>query len=151
VAFHAIHHFFFAASDASGDLRIDFIVTIWHILVMHTVTFTDRRTPARRVRLALLGRLQEAESDHDRARREGLAGVTQRLLDADKARWSRIGEALAAMARLVSETCASSAFGETRPKVEDVAVRLSEAIDDQLDSEAWPVVDAATRLAASQS
>jgi hypothetical protein len=99
-------------------------------------------------RLTLLGRLQEAEDEHDRARRATSAGHARVLLDADKARWTRIGAGLAAMARLICEACATSAFAESRPGAELVTARLSEAIDDQLDREAWRIVDAAARLAA---
>jgi hypothetical protein len=106
------------------------------------------RSPAdRRQRLILLGRLQEAEADHDRARLGLFAGVTPEALDAEKTRWSRIGGAIAALARMVCETCAISAFCETRPRLEQVTLRLSESIDDQFDREAWRLIDAAARLA----
>src|ERR1700742_4206392 len=88
----------------------------------------------RNLRLTLLGRLQDAEDDHDRTRREALSGVTLENLEADKVRWSQLGGALAALARQICQTCAASAFGEARPKVDSVTLRLSEAIDDQLDA-----------------
>jgi hypothetical protein len=93
--------------------------------------------------LALLGRLQDAEDDHDRARRRGLIGVTAEALEADKARWSRIGGAIEALARTIAQTCAASAFGETRPGPGELAARLSESIDDQFDPAVWRIVDAA--------
>ncbi|MDR3512373.1 MAG: hypothetical protein P4L73_12120 [Caulobacteraceae bacterium] len=114
---------------------------------MHAPSPPARSASDRGHRLLLLGRLQEAEDDHDRNRRARFAGVTGELLDADKARWSRIGGALATLARLIGEACASSAFCEARPRAELVAARLSEAIDDQIDREAWLVADAAARLA----
>lgn len=101
-------------------------------------------------RLALLGRLQDAEDDHDAARRDLAAGSSRDLLDADKARWSDVGAGVAALARLISETCAASAFSETRPCAELVTARLSEAVDDQFDPAAWRIVDAAARLAAAE-
>jgi hypothetical protein len=99
-------------------------------------------------RLSLLGRLQDAEDDHDRAVRSNVAGVTSQLLDADKTRWSRVGSAIAALACQVRDSCAVSAFAEARPQMMDITARLSEAIDDQLDPCAWRIVDAAARLAA---
>ena len=104
----------------------------------------------RRNRLALLGRLQDAEEEHDRARRRGLSGVTAEALDADKARWSRIGGAIAALARAIAQTCAASAFGDARPAHGELTARLSESIDDQFDPAAWRIVDAAARLAAGE-
>jgi hypothetical protein len=110
-----------------------------------------RRSGADRQRqLALLGALQDAEDVHDRGRRRSVAGVTQALLDADKARWTGIGEGLAALARIICEACASSAFCGTRPKVDQVVRRLCEAVDDQFDAEAWGVLDAAARMAAGE-
>jgi len=49
----------------------------------------------------LLGPLQEAEADHDRARLGLFAGVTREALEAERTRWSRIGGAIVALARLV--------------------------------------------------
>jgi hypothetical protein len=115
-------------------------MNLGHIPPQH---FRERRSG-----LMLLGHLQEAEDEHDRARREAYAGVTQALLDADKTLWSGLGEAVAVLARRVCEACAVSAFGETRPKIDQVARQLSEAIDDQLDGQGWRVMDAAARLAA---
>jgi hypothetical protein len=105
-------------------------------------------TPDRGLRLVRMGYLQEAEDEHDRARLDAFAGVTRPSLEAEKTRWCAIGEAIAALARLICETCAASAFCEARPRAMDVAIRVSEAIDDQLDGPAWRVADAAARLAA---
>jgi hypothetical protein len=108
------------------------------------------RSPAdRRQRLNLLGRLQDAEDNHDRSRLRSFAGVTRAALDADKAQWSGVGAAVAALARAVCEACATSTFCETCPRLELVALRLSESIDDQFDADAWWVVAAAARLAAA--
>jgi hypothetical protein len=49
----------------------------------------------------------------------------------------------------VRKGCAASAFCDARPDVTHLAARLSEAIDDQLDPEAWALVDAAARLSAA--
>jgi hypothetical protein len=97
-----------------------------------------------------MGHLQDAEDEHDRARLDLFSGVTRPSLDAEKTRWCAIGEAIAVLARLICETCAASAFCGARPRAMDVAIRVSEAIDDQLDSPAWRVVDAAARLAACE-
>jgi hypothetical protein len=103
--------------------------------------------PQRRHFLTLLGRLQEAEDDHDRDRRSHISGVSQERLETDKTRWSSVGGAVAALAAQICSACAASAFAEARPKVDQLAQRLSEAIDDQLDAPAWRLIDAAARLA----
>jgi hypothetical protein len=108
----------------------------------------ERTPPDQRRRLVLLGRLQDAEDSHDIERRGSFVGVTASLLDADKARWSDIGYALASAAAMIRDACVRSAFCGTRPTVDHLTARLSEAIDDQLDRESWAVVDAAARLAA---
>lgn len=97
----------------------------------------------------LLGHLQEAEADHDRGRRDSLLEVTAHALDADKALWTNVGAAVGALAHLVSGACAASALGERRPKPDHLAARLSESIDDQIDRDAWLIVDAAARLRAT--
>lgn len=99
-------------------------------------------------RLSLLGRLHDAEDDHDAAWRTQMAGADTGLLDAEKTRWCELGAAVAALARSVRATCVASAFCGARPDVEHVTARLSEAIDDQFDPEAWRLADAAARLAA---
>jgi len=118
---------------------------------MPVKTSPPRSTPHRGRGLVLLGHLQTAEDDHDSALRQRCSGASQGLLDQDKAGWTQIGGALAAVARLVADTCASSAFCATRPQVDTVTARLSEAIDDQFDRSAWLVVDAAARLAAERT
>lgn len=100
-------------------------------------------------RLILLGRLQDAEDDHDRDRREAFAGATQARLDVEKALWTQVGASIAALAGMVAEGCAGSAFSDARPDIEQMTVRLAEAIDDQLDPPAWRLIDAAARLAAA--
>jgi len=115
---------------------------------MNGAVFPPAPSSVRRHRLALLGRLQDAEDDHDRMRRQTFASATGELLDADKARWTRLGDSLAALARLVCKASADSVFCDSRPGVDLVTVRLSEAIDDQFDRESWRVIDAAARLAA---
>ena len=94
---------------------------------------------------ALERTLRDAQDDHDVERRFALEGVTARGLAEDNLRWERIGEAIAALARLIHQLCADSEFGEARPAVEGMAVRLSEALDDQVDISAWRVIEAAAR------
>jgi hypothetical protein len=89
--------------------------------------------------------LRDAQVDHDVERRSAVEGVTARGLAEDNLRWERIGEAIAALARLIHQLCADSEFGEARPAVEGVAIRLSESIDDQVDVCAWRVIEAAAR------
>lgn len=115
---------------------------------MQSASISIPAADTRRARLALMGRLQDAEDDHDRRRCAQAEGAAAYLLERDKARWTSLGQALAALARQVSDAGAASPFSETRPAAEAVAVRLSEAIDDQLDDAAWRVMDAAARLAA---
>jgi hypothetical protein len=103
---------------------------------------------SRRKRLILLGRVQDAEAEHDRARRAHFAGVTTASLDAEKTLWTEVGVAIAELAGRFRDGCAASLFTEGNPRIEDVAARLSEAIDDQFDAYAWRVMDAAARLAA---
>jgi hypothetical protein len=124
-------------------IGLDFNVTIWHYKVMPT-TLSDR--PNHRL---LLGHLQKAEADHDRGRRDSLSGVTTAALDGDKALWTNLGMAIGALAHLISVACAASALGERRPEPDHLAVRLSESIDDQIDRDAWLMVDAAARLRAA--
>ena len=116
---------------------------MWHYLVMQPAL------PDRSNRRLLLGHLQEAEADHDRGRRDSLSRVTTEALDTDKALWTNVGAAVGALAHLVSGACAASAFGELRPRPDNLAARLSEAIDDQIDRDAWLIVDAAARLRAA--
>jgi hypothetical protein len=97
-----------------------------------------------------LGRLQEAEDDHDRALRAEVCGVTLRELDADKALWREVGGAIGELARRVRDHCAASAYARARPCAELIAARLSESIDDQMDPAAWRIADAAAHLAACE-
>ena len=64
-------------------------------------------------------------------------------------KFSWLGAAVGALAHLVCDACATSAFGERRPRPDHLAARLSESIDDQIDRDAWLVMDAAARLRAS--
>jgi hypothetical protein len=118
-----------------------------HIYSVNAITQSPSPA-AHRHRLILLGRLQEAEAEHDHVRRNSYAGATADLLDADKAAWSGIGEAIAAVAELIARSCAASAFCEARPKPEQLAARMAESIDDQVDREAWLVIDAAAQRGA---
>ena len=92
-------------------------------------------------------RLRDAQSDHDQYRRLTVEGVSAHLLDVEHRRWRAIGEAIAELAQLIVRQCGSSEFTAARPNGRTLTLRLSEAIDDQLDDPAWRVVDAAARLA----
>ena len=47
--------------------------------------------------------------------------------------------------------CAASAYCNARPRIEALAMRLVEAIDDEIDPPAWRVIDTHVRLEAAQS
>lgn len=94
---------------------------------------------------ALDGRFIGAENSHDADRRSTCAGVTGRALGADNDAWEEIGAAIADLARLISARCAASRLCNARPRVDALAARVSEAIDDQIDAVAWRVIDAAAR------
>src|ERR1700723_2355796 len=102
-------------------------------------------------RRKLVVRLCEAEEDHAIARRSACEGATAAALNSDNGLWLEVGDAIAALARLIQAQCAKSQFRAACPKVEMLTARLSEAIDDQLDGPSWAVVDAAARLGASRS
>ncbi|HEX4181140.1 MAG TPA: hypothetical protein VHY32_10150 [Caulobacteraceae bacterium] len=97
-----------------------------------------------------MSRLHDAEDDHHAAVRAVRAGVTQAALDQDVRRWRALGHAIVDLARLVSGQCAASAFCDGRPGVFALAVRLAEAIDDQVDGPAWRVIEAQARLGAGE-
>jgi hypothetical protein len=59
--------------------------------------------------------------------------------------WSAIGEAVATLARRISEGCGDSAFFTGQPAIAPLCDRLVQSIDDQLDLEAWIVVEASAR------
>ena len=84
---------------------------------------------------------------HDVHRQRGFAGVTEVDLDADKRLWQEVGEALAALARLIADCCGASAFNATRPGTSALCSRLAESIDDQVDGAAWALIEAAARAA----
>jgi len=96
----------------------------------------------------LLGRLHDAQDDHDAAMRAGRPGVAAATLEADIERWLAVGAAIADLARLVRRHCLASTFGDARPEVEPLTARLAEAIDDQVDAVAWGVIAAQARLLA---
>jgi hypothetical protein len=113
---------------------------------------TDQpRSATRQCELTLMGRLHDAEDDHDLAVRGLRAGVSAEALDMDAQLWRAMGSAIAELARLVSRHCHLSSFCEARPSVGLLTARLSEAIDDQLDGAAWRVVDAQARLEAART
>lgn len=98
----------------------------------------------------LLYRLYDAERNHAGARRSACEGASAHALDADHARWARIGREVATLARLIRAECGASQFCDARPDIETLTARLSEAIDDQLDGPSWAMVDAAARLEAAR-
>jgi hypothetical protein len=126
---------------------IDSNVTICHYTYVKISSLPSPSALDQRIRLVLLGQLQEAEAEHDRVRRVRYAGASAAILDADKAGWRRIGEAVADLARSIEQVAAVSALGEARPKSERLVARLTESFDDQIDREAWLIVDAAARQA----
>lgn len=91
------------------------------------------------------GRLAAAENGHDADRRSTCSGVTARALVADNDAWEEIGAAIADLARLIHARCATSRLCNARPRIDALAARVSEAIDDQIDAAAWRVIDAAAR------
>ncbi len=93
-------------------------------------------------------RLRDALYDYDNERRES-GHVVANELGADNDLWKGLGGAIVDLARLISRSCRSSCSSAC-PGVETLTVRLSEAIDDQLDLSAWRVVDAAARLSAAR-
>jgi hypothetical protein len=102
-------------------------------------------------RLLLIGRLQDAEAEHDATIRSMRGGVCAPALSEDVRRWRAVGSAMAELARTVRRECAASAFCDARPCLELLAARLVEAIDDQIDAPAWRVINAQARLEAARS
>jgi hypothetical protein len=100
--------------------------------------------------LMLMGRLHDAEDDHNAAVLALRAGVTTAALDQDLFRWRALGSAIVELARMVRGQCAASDFCDARPRVTALAARLVEAIDDQLDQPAWSVINAHVGLQASR-
>jgi len=91
-------------------------------------------------RVDALGRLREAQDDHDVVRRAFRDGVTTTLLSADHRRWEALGEAIAALAAAIARHCGASHYCDARPDAALLAIRLSESIDDLMDEPAWSVV-----------
>ena len=106
---------------------------------------------SRQRKLILMGRLHDAQDDHNTAILSIRQGVTAPALDGDLVRWRALGSAIIDLARLLRSHCAASAFCDARPEIESLAVRLVEAIDDQIDQPAWSVIDAQTRLQAARA
>lgn len=106
---------------------------------------------ARQHRLMLMGRLHDAEDEHDAAIRFLRAGVDPAAVENDASRWRGLGLAIVELARAILRDCAASAYGEARPGLERLAMRLVEAVDDQIDAPAWAIVNAQVRLEAARS
>ncbi len=87
---------------------------------------------------------------HDADRRERFSGVIAADLDGDKQIWSGVGEAIAALARMLVEGCDTSAFCAAPPSASAVCARLVESIDDQVDVAAWRLIEAAAGAAVSR-
>ena len=98
------------------------------------------------VRRRSLRALLQAQDEHDQIRRAFRAGATDAALKSDLGRWTKIGAAVAELARLIQSEFNASHFGDARPDPELLIARISEAIDDQLDEPVWVVIDAAARL-----
>lgn len=107
---------------------------------------------APRQRLLLLtGRLHDAEDDHDAELRVERAGVCANALASDLQLWRGLGAAIVDIARLVRGHCSASSFCDARPAIEPLAVRLVEALDDQIDAAAWRVIAAQAHLLAARA
>ena len=106
---------------------------------------------ARQRRLVLMGRLHDAQDDHNAAVLAAREGVGATALDGDILRWRTLGSSIVELARLVRCQCETSAFCDARPRLEPLAVRLIEAIDDLIDLPAWRVIDAQVRLLAASA
>jgi hypothetical protein len=96
----------------------------------------------------LLDQLHAAEADHDESIRSVREGVRSNALAEDSRRWRALGAAIVGLARLIRRECAASAFCDARPSIAELAVRLVESVDDQIDAPAWRVIDAQVRLEA---
>lgn len=106
-------------------------------------------TTPRQRKLTLMGRLHDAQDDHDAAILAVRGGVAAAALDSDILLWRALGSAIVDLARLARASCAASAFCDARPGIEPLAARLVEAIDDQIDRPAWSVIQAQARLQAA--
>ena len=102
-------------------------------------------------KLTLMGRLHDAQDDHNAAVLAVRRGVAGAALDGDILMWHALGSAIADLARLFCAYCAASSFCDARPGVEPLTARLVEAVDDQIDRHAWGVIQAQARLRAAQS
>jgi hypothetical protein len=108
-------------------------------------------TAPRQHKLTLMGRLHDAQDDHNAAVLAARGGVTGTALDGDVLLWQALGSAIADLARHIRAYCAASSFCDARPGIEPLTARLVEAIDDQIDRHAWGVIQAQARLQAAKS
>ena len=108
-------------------------------------------TAPRQHKLTLMGRLHDAQDDHNAAVMTASSGVTAAALDGDILLWQALGSAIVDLARLVCAYCAASSFCDARPGIEPLTARLVESIDDQIDLHAWGVVQAQARLQAARA
>ncbi len=108
-------------------------------------------TAPRQHKLTLIGRLHDAQDDHNAAIKAVRSGVTAPALDGDILLWQALGSAIVDLARLVRAHCGASSFCDARPGIEPLTARLVEAIDDQIDRHAWTVIQAQARLQAARA
>ena len=106
---------------------------------------------ARQRRLVQMGRLHDAQDDHNAAVLAMREGVGAAALDRDILRWRALGASIVDLARMVRGQCEASEFCDARPRLEPLAVRLVEAIDDLIDRPVWIVIDAQVRLLAASA
>ena len=108
-------------------------------------------TAPRQHKLMLMGRLHDAQDDHNAVVMAARGGVTAAALDGDILLWQALGSAIVDLARLLRTCCAASTFCDARPGIEPLTACLVEAIDDQIDRHAWGVIQAQARLQAART
>jgi len=108
-------------------------------------------TAERQHKLTLIGRLHDAQDDHNAAVMAARGGVAASALDGDILLWQALGSAIVDLARLLRAYCAASAFCDARPGIEPLTARLVESIDDQIDRHAWGVIQAQARVQAART
>jgi hypothetical protein len=106
---------------------------------------------ARQRRLVLMDRLHDAQDDHNAAVLAACEGVGAAALDRDILQWRALGASIVELARMVRGQGEASAFCDARPRLEPLAVRLVEAIDDLIDRPVRIVIDAQVRLLAAST
>jgi hypothetical protein len=95
--------------------------------------------------------LHDAMDRHDADRRARFQAASNDSLSADRAGWIEIGEAIAALAQLVTARCRASAFVFAAPNAVELGLRIVDAVDEPLDAAAFVVVSAAARRILSRA